>query len=162
IASCMGIHSDVCPPYLVAHGTEEQKQRWLPGIARGELVIAIAMTEPSGASDLAALKTTAVRDGADWVLTGSKTHITNGPACDRVIVAASTDPDSGAKGITLFVLEAGMAGFTRGEPLDKVGQDEADTCELFFEEVRVPDSHRLGEEGRGFILMMEHLTQERV
>ena len=162
LASCMGIHSDVCPPYLVAHGTEEQKQRWLPGIATGELIIAIAMTEPSGGSDLAALKTTAVRDGGDWVLSGSKTFITNGRSCDLVIVAARTDPSKGAKGITLFVLEAGMDGFTKGEPLDKVGQDEADTCELFFEDVRVPDGHRLGEEGRGFITMMEHLTQERV
>ncbi|WP_114907711.1 acyl-CoA dehydrogenase family protein [Ornithinimicrobium murale] len=162
VASCMGIHSDVCPPYLTAHGTREQQQRWLPGIATGELIIAIAMTEPSGGSDLAALRTTAVRDGADWVLSGSKTFITNGHSCDLVIVAARTDPSKGAKGITLFVLEAGMSGFTKGEPLDKVGQDEADTCELFFDAVRVPDSHRLGEEGRGFISMMEHLTQERV
>ncbi|USQ76558.1 acyl-CoA dehydrogenase family protein [Ornithinimicrobium cryptoxanthini] len=161
-SSCMGIHSDVCPPYLVAHGTEEQKQRWLPGIATGELIIAIAMTEPSGGSDLAALKTTAVRDGEDWVINGSKTFITNGHSCDLVIVAARTDPTAGAKGITLFVLEAGTQGFTKGEPLDKVGQDEADTCELFFTDVRVSDEHRLGSEGRGFILMMEHLTQERV
>jgi len=160
-SSCMGIHSDVCPPYLVAHGTDEQKQRWLPAIASGEQIIAIAMTEPSGGSDLAALKTTAVRDGEDWVLNGSKTFITNGHSCDLVIVAARTDPSKGAKGITLFVVEAGTDGFTKGEPLDKVGQDEADTCELFFDDVRVPDDHRLGEEGRGFILMMEHLTQER-
>ena len=162
LASCMGIHSDVCPPYLVEHGTQEQKQRWLPGIASGELVIAIAMTEPSGGSDLAALKTTAARDGDGWVLNGSKTFITNGFSCDLVIVAARTDPGKGAKGITLFVVEAGTEGFTKGEPLDKVGQDEADTCELFFEDVRLPDDCRLGEEGRGFITMMEHLTQERV
>ena len=162
LSSCMGIHSDVCPPYLVAHGTDEQKQRWLPGIAAGELIIAIAMTEPSGGSDLAALKTTAVREGEDWVINGSKTFITNGYSCDLVIVAARTDPAAGAKGITLFVLEAGTEGFTKGEPLDKVGQDEADTCELFFSDVRVSDEHRLGAEGRGFILMMTHLTQERV
>ncbi|HLS43915.1 MAG TPA: acyl-CoA dehydrogenase family protein [Ornithinicoccus sp.] len=162
LSSCLGIHSDVCPPYLVAHGTDEQKQRWLPGVASGELIIAIAMTEPSGGSDLAALKTTAVRDGEDWVINGSKTFITNGYGCDLVIVATRTDPAAGAKGITLFVLEAGTPGFTKGEPLDKVGQDEADTCELFFTDVRVPDSNRLGPEGRGFILMMEHLTQERV
>lgn len=162
LSSCLGIHSDVCPPYLTEHGTEEQKQRWLPGIAAGESIIAIAMTEPSGGSDLAALKTTAVREGEAWVLNGSKTFITNGYSCDLVIVAARTDPSKGAKGITLFVVEAGTEGFTKGEPLDKVGQDEADTCELFFDDVRVPDSHRLGEEGRGFILMMQHLTQERV
>ena len=162
MSSCLGIHADVCPPYLVAHGTEEQKQRWLPGIATGEQIIAIGMTEPSGGSDLAALKTTAVRDGEDWVINGSKTFITNGYGCDLAIVAARTDPSKGAKGITLFVLEAGMDGFTKGAPLDKVGQDEADTCELFFDNVRVSDGHRLGEEGRGFISMMEHLTQERV
>jgi alkylation response protein AidB-like acyl-CoA dehydrogenase len=165
VSSCLGIHSDICPPYLVDLGTEEQKQRWLPGIARGEQIIAIAMTEPSGGSDLAALRTTAVRadDGSgDWVLNGSKTFITNGHQCDLAIVAARTDPAAGAKGITLFVLEAGMPGFTKGPKLDKVGQDEADTSELFFSDVRVPDSHRLGAEGQGFVAMMERLVQERV
>lgn len=165
VSSCLGIHSDICPPYLVDLGTEEQKARWLPGIASGERVIAIAMTEPSGGSDLAALRTTAARadDGSgDWVLNGAKTFITNGHRCDLAIVAARTDPAAGAKGITLFVLEEGMPGFTKGSKLDKVGQDEADTAELFFDDVRVPDDHRLGEEGRGFIAMMQHLTQERV
>jgi alkylation response protein AidB-like acyl-CoA dehydrogenase len=165
VSSCLGIHSDICPPYLVDLGTEEQKQRWLPGIARGEQIIAIGMTEPSGGSDLAALRTTAVRadDGSgDWLLNGSKTFITNGHQCDLAIVAARTDPSAGAKGITLFVLEAGMPGFTKGAKLDKVGQDEADTSELFFSDVRVPDSHRLGAEGQGFVAMMERLVQERV
>lgn len=165
VSSCLGIHADICPPYLVALGTEEQKARWLPGIASGEKVISIAMTEPSGGSDLAALRTTAVRadDGSgDWVLNGAKTFITNGYRCDLAIVAARTDPAAGAKGITLFVLEAGMPGFTKGSKLDKVGQDEADTAELFFDDVRVPDDQRLGPEGRGFIAMMQHLTQERV
>ena len=165
LASCFGIHSDVCPPYLVALGTQEQKQRWLPGIAAGETIIGIGMTEPSGGSDLAALKTTAVRadDGSgDWILNGSKTFITNGHSCDLVIVAARTDPAKKARGITLFVLEAGMAGFTKGAKLDKVGQDESDTAELFFDDVRVSDGHRLGPEGLGFIAMMEHLPQERV
>jgi alkylation response protein AidB-like acyl-CoA dehydrogenase len=165
VSSCLGIHSDICPPYLVDLGTEEQKARWLPGVATGEKIIAIAMTEPSGGSDLAALRTSAVRaeDGSgDWVLNGSKTFITNGHQCDLAIVAARTDASAGAKGITLFVLEAGMPGFTKGAKLDKVGQDEADTSELFFSDVRVPDSHRLGEEGRGFVAMMERLTQERV
>jgi alkylation response protein AidB-like acyl-CoA dehydrogenase len=162
VASCFGIHSDVCPPYIVDLGTEEQKQRWLPGMASGELIAAIAMTEPSGGSDLAALKTTAVRDGDHWVLNGSKTFITNGYQADLVIVAARTDPSRGAKGITLFVVEEGMEGFTRGRKLDKVGQEEADTSELFFEDVRVPDANRLGGEGLGFVAMMERLPQERI
>ena len=139
----------MCPPYLVDLGTEEQKQRWLPGMASGELICAIAMTEPSGGSDLAALKTTAVqRRLDDWVVNGSKTFITNGFQADLVIVAARTDPSKGAKGITLFMIESGMAGFTRGRKLDKVGQEESDTAELFFADVRVPDANRIGEAGR--------------
>lgn len=161
-ASCFGIHSDVCPPYIVDLGTEEQKQRWLPGIAAGEKIIAIGMTEPSGGSDLAALKTTAVRDGEQWVINGSKTFITNGYQADLVIVATRTDPTKGAKGITLFVVEDGTPGFTRGRKLDKVGQEESDTAELFFEDVRVSDENRLGPEGMGFISMMQRLPQERV
>ena len=169
VSSCFGIHADVVPPYIVDLGTEEQKQRWLPGIASGELISAIAMTEPSGGSDLAALKTNAVRDGnwapgggGDWILNGSKTFITNGYQADLVIVAVRTDPGKGPKGITLFVLETGMPGFTRGRKLDKVGQDESDTAELFFDNVRVPDANRLGPEGLGFISMMKHLPQERI
>ena len=162
VSSCFGIHSDVCPPYIVDLGTEEQKQRWLPGMAAGELVCAIAMTEPSGGSDLAALRTTAVRDGEDWVLNGSKTFITNGYRADLVIVAARTDPARGAKGITLLVVEAGMDGFTRGRKLDKVGQQESDTAELYFDDVHVPDANRLGDEGLGFVAMMQRLPQERV
>ncbi len=162
ISSCVGIHSSVCAPYLVELTTDEQKARWLPRFCTGELVCAIAMTEPSGGSDLAALKTTAVRDGDDWVLNGSKTFITNGYSADLVIVAARTDPSKGAKGITLFGVEAGMAGFTRGRKLDKVGQTESDTAELFFDNVRVPDALRIGDEGMGFIAMMQRLVQERV
>jgi alkylation response protein AidB-like acyl-CoA dehydrogenase len=164
-AACFGIHADVCPPYIVDLGTDEQKQRWLPGMATGELICAIGMTEPSGGSDLAALKTTAVRaeDGSgDWIVNGSKTFITNGYQCDLVIVAARTDPTKGPKGITLFVVERGMAGFVNGRKLDKVGQDESDTAELFFENVRVPDANRLGPEGMGFIAMMQRLPQERI
>ena len=164
-AACFGIHADVCPPYIVDLGTEEQKQRWLPGIASGEKIIAIGMTEPSGGSDLAALKTTAVKvdDGSgDWIINGSKTFITNGYQCDLVIVAARTDPSKGPKGITLFMVERGMDGFVNGRKLDKVGQDESDTAELFFENVRVPDTNRLGPEGGGFIAMMQLLPQERV
>jgi alkylation response protein AidB-like acyl-CoA dehydrogenase len=161
-SSCFGIHTDCVAPYLVDLGTEEQKQRWLPGFCSGEIVTAIAMTEPSGGSDLAALKTTAVRDGDDWILNGSKTFITNGYSADLIVVAARTSPEKGAKGITLFGIETGMAGFERGRKLDKVGQEESDTAELFFTDVRVPDANRIGEVDRGFIAMMERLPQERI
>ena len=162
VSSSFGIHADVVAPYLVQLTTEEQKQRWLPKFCTGELLTAIGMTEPSGGSDLAALKTTAVKDGDDWIINGSKTFITNGYSCDLVITAVRTDPEKGAKGITLFAIEATKEGFSRGRKLDKVGQEEADTSELFFEDVRVPDANRLGEEGLGFIAMMQRLPQERV
>lgn len=160
--SIVGIHIDVCAPYLLELATEEARKRWLPGFCTGEIVTAIGMTEPSGGSDLAALKTTAVRDEDGWVINGSKTFITNGGHADLIIVAAKTDPAKGAKGITLFGVEADMPGFTRGTKLDKVGQPEADTSELFFENVRVPDTLRVGEVDRGFIHMMERLPQERL
>ncbi|MFD4323306.1 acyl-CoA dehydrogenase family protein [Nocardioides sp. NPDC058538] len=160
--TCVGIHSDITAPYLVRLGTEEQKQRWLPGVASGEILLAIGMTEPSGGSDLAALKTTAVRDGDEWVINGSKTFITNGYSCDLVITAVRTDPEKGAKGITLFAIEANKEGFSRGRKLDKVGMEESDTAELFFENVRVTDAEVIGELNRGFIHMMEELPQERV
>ncbi|MBI1378473.1 MAG: acyl-CoA dehydrogenase [Frankiales bacterium] len=162
VSSCIGIHGDVVAPYLRDLCTEEQKQRWLPRFCSGELVTAIAMTEPSGGSDLAALRTTAVRDGDSWLLNGSKTFITNGWGADLVVVAARTTPGQGAKGITLFGVETGMEGFTRGRKLDKVGQTESDTAELFFADVRVPDANRIGEVDRGFIHMMERLPQERL
>src|SRR6478672_6120504 len=162
LPSCVGIHADIVAPYLVHLTTDEQKARWLPRFCTGELLTAIGMTEPSGGSDLASLKTTAVRDGDGWIVNGSKTFITNGYQGDLIIVAARTDPSKGAKGITLFMVEAGMEGFTRGRKLDKVGQEESDTAELFFDNVRVPDANRIGEEGRGFIAMMERLPQERV
>ena len=161
-SSCFGIHCDITAPYIVHMGTPEQKERWLPGAASGEKIMAIGMTEPSGGSDLAALKSIAVKDGDDWILNGSKTFITNGNQCDIAVVAARTDPTKGAKGISLFVLEAGMPGFTKGNKLDKVGQVESDTSELFFENVRVPGDHLLGPEGMGFIAMMQHLPQERI
>src|SRR3954451_7740964 len=161
-SSCVGIHADCVAPYLVDLGTEEQKRRWLPRFCTGELVTAIAMTEPGGGSDLAALRTTAVRDGEDWVLNGSKTFITNGYSADLVIVAARTSPDKGAHGITLFAVETGMPGFERGRKLDKVGQSEADTAELFFADVRLGPQQVLGEVDRGFPAMMERLVIERV
>ena len=161
-ASSFSIHYDVVAPYLIELCTEEQKKRWLPKFCTGEIVTAMAMTEPSAGSDLAALKTTAVRDGDDWILNGSKTFITNGISADLVVVAARTSPEKKAKGITLFVVEEGMPGFSRGRKLDKVGQPEADTGELFFEDVRLSSSNVLGEIDRGFIAMMERLPQERI
>jgi alkylation response protein AidB-like acyl-CoA dehydrogenase len=163
LASCHGIHADIVAPYLVELTTEEQRERWLPGFVSGDILCAIGMTEPSGGSDLAALKTTAVRDGDDWVLNGSKTFITNGYSADVVVVAARTDPEAKrGHGISLFGVEAGMEGFSRGRKLDKVGQDESDTAELFFENVRMPGANLIGEPNRGFIHMMNWLPQERL
>lgn len=162
ISSCVGIHADIVVPYIVDLGTEEQKQRWLPGCASGDIVTAIGMTEPSGGSDLAGLKTTAVRDGDEWVINGSKTFITNGYSADLIVTAVRTDPSKGARGITLFGIEAGDAGFSRGRKLDKVGQEESDTAELFFEDLRLGDDRVIGELGDGFISMMKKLPQERL
>ncbi|MGW1674917.1 acyl-CoA dehydrogenase family protein [Streptomyces sp. NPDC002324] len=161
-ASSFTIHCEVVAPYLVELTTEEQRERWLPRFCAGELVTAIGMTEPSAGSDLAALRATAVRDGATWTLNGSKTFITNGFGADLVVVAARTSPEKGAKGITLFAVETDMPGFERGRKLDKVGQHEADTAELFFHDVRVPGANVIGEVDRGFIHMMERLPQERI
>jgi len=162
LASCMGIHTNIAVPYLVDLGTQEQKERWLPRCVTGEVLTAIAMTEPGGGSDLAALKTSAVRDGSDWVINGSKTFITNGFSADLILTAVRTSPEKGAKGITLFAIEATDEGFSRGRKLDKVGQAESDTAELFFENVRVGDDRVIGEVDRGFIYMMERLPQERL
>jgi alkylation response protein AidB-like acyl-CoA dehydrogenase len=161
-SSCVGIHTNCIAPYLVDLGTEEQKQRWLPKFCTGELITALAMTEASGGSDLAALKSKAVPVGADWILNGSKTFITNGASADLVLVAARTSSDKGAKGITLFAVEADMAGFERGRKLDKVGQPEADTSELFFDDVRVPAANVIGEIDQGFGYMMHRLVAERI
>ena len=162
LPSCVGIHADIVAPYLVHLTTEEQRQRWLPGFCTGELLTAIGMTEPSGGSDLAALKTTAVKDGDDWVLNGSKTFITNGYSADLVIVAVRTSPEKKARGITLFGVETAKDGFSRGRKLDKVGQDESDTAEIFFEDLRVSDDDIIGELDNGFIHMMTFLPQERL
>ena len=162
LGSCVGIHADITAPYLVELGTEEQKQRWLPGLAAGAILLAIGMTEPSGGSDLAALKTTAVKDGDDWVLNGSKTFITNGYSADLVIIAARTSPEKKARGITLFAVDATAPGFSRGRKLDKVGQDESDTAELFLENVRVTDAEIVGELDGVIIHMMQKLPQERL
>ena len=163
LGSCHSIHADIVAPYLVELTTEEQRERWLPGFCSGEILTAIGMTEPSGGTDLAALKTTAVRDGDDWILNGSKTFITNGHSADLVVVAARTDPEAKrGHGISLFGVEATMEGYSRGRKLDKVGQDESDTAELFFEGVRVPGTNLIGELNQGFIHMMNWLPQERL
>ncbi len=156
------LHNDVVAPYLLNLANEEQKQRWLPGFCSGEIITAIAMTEPGTGSDLQGIKTRAVRDGDDWILNGSKTFITNGINADLVIVVACTDPEKGAQGFSLLVVERGMAGFERGRNLDKIGLDAQDTAELSFDNVRVPGANLLGEEGFGFIYLMQNLPQERL
>jgi alkylation response protein AidB-like acyl-CoA dehydrogenase len=162
LASAFSIHVDVVAPYLAELLTDEQKERWLPGFCAGELLTAIGMTEPSGGTDLAALKTTAVPAGDGWVLNGSKTFITNGYSADLVVVAARTSSGGGSRGISLFGVESTLDGFTRGRKLDKVGQPEADTAELFFDDVRLERSALIGELDQGFIHMMERLPQERL
>ncbi len=156
------LHADVAAPYLVAYTTPEQKERWLPGVASGELILAIAMTEPSTGSDLAAVRTSALRSGDGYVLNGQKTFITNGLLSDLVIVVAKTDPDAGRKGISLLVVERGMEGFRRGRKLEKIGLHAQDTAELFFDNVHVPAANLLGEEGKGFAYLMSNLPQERL
>ncbi|MBN9620790.1 MAG: acyl-CoA dehydrogenase family protein [Actinobacteria bacterium] len=161
-ASCFGIHADVVAPYLVDLGTEEQKKTWLPRMCTGEVVTAIAMTEPSGGSDLARLRTSAVPDGDDWIVNGAKTFITNGGNADLVVVAARTGPGEGARGVSLFLVDTTRPGFERGRVLDKVGQPESDTAELFFTDLRLPADALLGEVGRGFVALMQRLPQERI
>ncbi|GAA1016059.1 acyl-CoA dehydrogenase [Acrocarpospora pleiomorpha] len=157
------LHNDVMAPYFVDLTNDEQKQRWLPGFASGELITAIAMTEPGAGSDLQGIRTTAIREGDDYIVNGQKTFITNGINSDLVVVVTKTDPTAGARGTTLFVVERGMEGFVRGRNLDKVGMHAQDTAELFFENVRVPAANRLGDEdGHGFFHLMKNLPQERL
>ncbi|MEO0601237.1 MAG: acyl-CoA dehydrogenase family protein [Myxococcota bacterium] len=156
------LHSDIVLPYIAHHGTEGQKEHWIPKMVSGEVVTAIAMSEPGAGSDLQGISTRALEDGADFVLNGAKTFITNGQLCDLVIVAAKTDPSLGAGGISLFLVEADRPGFQRGTNLDKVGMKAQDTSELFFEDVRVPRSALLGPLGGGFALLMQELAQERL
>ncbi len=156
------LHNDITTPYFIEYCNDEQAQRWLPGIASGELVTAIAMTEPGTGSDLAGIATTAVRDGDEYVLNGSKTFITNGINSDLVIVAAKTDPTARHAGVSLLVVERGMAGFERGRNLEKIGMHSQDTAELFFTDVRVPVANLLGEEGKGFTYLTANLAQERL
>jgi alkylation response protein AidB-like acyl-CoA dehydrogenase len=156
------LHNDICLPYFLSLCTPEQQARWLPGICSGELVTAVAMTEPGIGSDLASMTTSARRDGDDYVVNGSKTFITNGINADLVITAVKTDPSLRHRGISLLVLERGMAGFERGRNLDKIGMHAQDTAELFFSDVRVPVANLLGEEGAGFRHLVTNLPQERL
>ncbi|SFJ56016.1 acyl-CoA dehydrogenase family protein [Thermoflavimicrobium dichotomicum] len=158
------LHNDVVVPYLDAYGTEEQKQRWLPGCVSGDIITAIAMTEPGTGSDLANIRTTAIRDGDHYIINGEKTFITNGIQSDLIVVACKTDPKAvpGYKGISLIVVERNTPGFSRGKKLDKIGLHSSDTAELIFEDARVPVSNLLGEEGKGFYYLMNKLQQERL
>lgn len=156
------LHSDIVAPYIVHYGTDEQRARWLPKMLTGERIGAIAMTEPSGGSDVQAIRTHARREGDEFVINGQKVFITNGQIADLVIVACKTDPGAGAKGVSLIVVERENAGFRRGRNLNKIGYKAQDTSELFFEDVRVPVSNMIGGEGRGFYCLMEQLPQERL
>src|SRR5215467_11556262 len=156
------LHNDMIGPYLDRLCTPEQRERWFPGYCSGELIAAIAMTEPGAGSDLQGIRTTAVRDGDHYVLNGQKTFISNGQLCDIVIVVARTDPAAGHRGISLLVVEREMAGFARGRNLDKLGMHAQDTSELFFSDVEVPAANLLGEEGGGFVALMQNLPRERV
>jgi alkylation response protein AidB-like acyl-CoA dehydrogenase len=157
-----GLHTDIVAPYIEHYGTAEMQQKYLPKMVTGELVGAIAMTEPGAGSDLQGVRTTAVRDGDHYIINGSKTFITNGQHADIVIVVAKTDPSAGAKGTSLIIVEAGTPGFTKGRNLHKVGMKAQDTSELFFQDVRVPVGNCLGEENKGFIYLMQELPQERL
>ncbi len=158
----IGLHNDIVLPYFLAYTNEEQKRRWLPGMCSGELITAIAMTEPDTGSDLAAVRSTAIRQGDYYLFNGQKTFITNGILSDVVIVVAKTNPELRHKGISLLVVERGMDGFKRGRKLEKMGLKAQDTAELYFEDVRVPVTNLLGEEGRGFYYLMRQLAQERL
>jgi alkylation response protein AidB-like acyl-CoA dehydrogenase len=159
----ISLHNDICLPYFLRYCNDEQRRRWLPGIASGELITAIAMTEPGIGSDLASMTTAAVRDGDSYIVNGSKTFITNGINADLVITAVKTDPSERHRGISLLILERGMEGFERGRNLDKLGLHSQDTAELFFTDVRVPTANLLGdEEGRGFFQLVGNLPQERL
>ena len=162
VSAGLTLHNDVCLPYYLEFANDEQKPRWLPGIASGDLITAIAMTEPGMGSDLASMGTTAIRDGDHYVVNGSKTFITNGINSDIIVVAVKTDPTQKHRGMSLVVVERGMAGFERGRNLDKIGLHSQDTAELFFTDVQVPVANLLGVEGEGFKQLVQNLAQERL
>ncbi|MBL6954248.1 MAG: acyl-CoA dehydrogenase family protein [Alphaproteobacteria bacterium] len=157
-----GLHSEIVAPYINRYGSEEQKRRFLPKMATGEMIGAIAMTEPGTGSDLQGVRTTALKDGNELVINGSKTFITNGAMSDLVLVVCKTDPEAGAKGISLVLVETGSEGYRKGRNLEKIGLKAQDTSELFFDDVRVPMTNLLGEEGKGFIYLMQELAWERL
>ena len=156
------VHCDLVATYVKSFGTEAQKKRWLPKMVRGEAIGALGMTEPHAGSDLKAIRTKAVRDGDDFVISGQKVFISNGQLCDVIVLATKTDSQAGAKGVTLFLVDTSLPGFKRGKNLEKLGMKGQDTSELFFDNMRVPASAMLGEEGKGFELMMTKLAQERL
>ena len=158
----LALHNDICLPYFLEYCTPEQRERWLPGIADGSLVTAIAMTEPGIGSDLASMSTSALLDGDHYIVNGAKTFITNGINADLIITAVKTDPKERHRGISLLIIERGMAGFDRGRNLDKIGMHAQDTAELFFADVAVPVANRLGDEGKGFTYLVSNLPQERL
>ncbi|UXD86718.1 acyl-CoA dehydrogenase family protein [Thalassolituus hydrocarboniclasticus] len=162
LATNVMVHSDIVAPYLQHIGSEQQKQQWLPKMASGEIVGAIAMTEPGAGSDLQAMRASAKKDGEHYILNGSKTFITNGQHAGLVIVAAKTDPSAGAKGISLFLVDTTLPGFSHGRNMEKIGQHCGDTSELFFDNIRLPASALLGEEGMGFVYLMRELPRERL
>ncbi len=161
VGPAFSLQTDIIAPYIARIGTEEQKKRWLPGCARGEVILAIAMSEPGAGSDLKAIRTTAIRQGDEYVINGAKTFISSGLNSDLIVLVAKTDPAAGAKGVSLLLVETTRAGFRRGRKLEKMGQPAADTAELFFDDVRVPATNLLGEEGKGFGYLMQELAQER-
>jgi alkylation response protein AidB-like acyl-CoA dehydrogenase len=157
------LHSDIVMPYILHHGTEDQKQHYIPKLISGEMIGAIAMTEPGAGSDLQGVQTSAIKKGDKYIINGSKTFITNGQLCDLVVVVAKTDPKEGAKGTSLFLVEADTKGFAKGQNLEKVGMKAQDTSEMFFQDVEIPEENLLGDgEGRGFIQLMQELPQERL
>jgi alkylation response protein AidB-like acyl-CoA dehydrogenase len=156
------IHANIVAPYVLNIGTEEQHDRWLPGMVTGEVVTALAMTEPGAGSDVAGMRTSAIKDGDEYVLNGSKTFITNGNDADMIIVCAKTDIHAGSKGISLFLVDTSLPGFSTGKPIEKMGQHCSDTAELFFENMRIPSNALLGEEGKGFVYLMQELPRERL
>ena len=162
LATNVSIHSDIVIPYILHLGSEEQKSHWIPKMLTGEAVGAIAMTEPGAGSDLSAISTSAKEDGDDYILNGSKIFITNGQHADIVIVVAKTDPERGSKGVSLFLVDASLAGYSRGKNLDKMGLHAGDTSELFFDNVRLPKSALLGEKNCGFVHLMDELPRERL
>jgi len=162
LATGYNIHANIVAPYLLHIGNQEQQDRWLPAMVTGEVLTALAMTEPGAGSDLANIRTKAIKDGDDYILNGSKTFITNGNEANMIIVCAKTDINAGSKGISLFLVDTSLPGFSTGKPIEKIGQHSSDTGELFFENMRIPGDALLGEEGKGFVYLMQELPRERL